>query len=152
LGTAQLAFTSPLICVGHRVFLVFQWEEGELLDRFSGLLGMEPYIVICAPMLTQNSISFFLKVWWQDVTFLFILIFYNIHTFIQSQYIHPSPFAEASLHFFIANVLSGENFPVVPSRESNSGLPYCKPNALTTEPRRTIKNSISTISRYASLL
>jgi hypothetical protein len=29
--------------------------------------------------------------------FLFILIVYNIHTFIQSQYIHPSPFAEASL-------------------------------------------------------
>jgi hypothetical protein len=53
--------------------------------------------------------------------------FYNIHTFIQSQYIHPSSFAEASLHFLIACVLSGENFPVVPSRESNSGLPYSKP-------------------------
>jgi hypothetical protein len=59
--------------------------------------------------------------------FLFILIFYNIHTFIQSQYIHPSPFAEASLHLLIACVLSGENFPVGPSRESNSGLPYSKP-------------------------
>jgi hypothetical protein len=35
--------------------------------------------------------------------FLFILhIFYNIHTFLQSQYIYPSPFAEASLHFPIA--------------------------------------------------
>jgi hypothetical protein len=59
--------------------------------------------------------------------FLFILIFYNIYTFIQSQYIHPSPFAEASLHILIACVLSGDNFPVVPSRESNSGLPYSKP-------------------------
>ena len=60
--------------------------------------------------------------------FLFILIiFNNIHTFIQSQYIHPSPFAEASLHILIACVLSGENFPVGPSRESNSGLPYSKP-------------------------
>jgi hypothetical protein len=103
-------------------------------------------------MLTQNSVSFFLRFGGRMSLFLIILIFYNIHTFIQSQNIHPSPFAEASLHFFIANVLSGENFPVVPSRESNSGLPYSKLNALTTEPRRTIKNSISTISRYASLL
>jgi hypothetical protein len=38
--------------------------------------------------------------------FLFIFdLFYNIHTFIQSQYIHPSPFAEASLHILIACVL-----------------------------------------------
>jgi hypothetical protein len=51
--------------------------------------------------------------------FLFIFIFYNIHTFIQSQYIYPSPFAIASLHFLIACTLSGENLPVVPSRESN---------------------------------
>ncbi len=35
--------------------------------------------------------------------FLFIFIFYNIHTFIQSQYIDPSPFAEASLHNNIDN-------------------------------------------------
>ncbi len=41
--------------------------------------------------------------------FLFILdFFYNIHKFIQPQYIHPSPFAEASLHILIACVLSGE--------------------------------------------
>jgi hypothetical protein len=39
----------------------------------------------------------------------------------------PSPFAEASLHFFIACLLSGDDLPVVPSRESNSGLPYSKP-------------------------
>ncbi len=55
---------------------------------------------------------------------LFWLFITYIHSFIQSQYIHPSPFAEASLHIFIACVLSGENFPVGPSRESNSGLPY----------------------------
>ncbi len=64
--------------------------------------------------------------------FLFFFInclfwFYNIHTFIQSQYIHPSPFAEAFLHILVACVLSGEIFPVVPRRESNSGLPYSKP-------------------------
>jgi hypothetical protein len=68
-----------------------------------------------------------LKVWWQDATLFIYFDFYNIHTFIQSQYIHPSPFAEASLHIFIAFVLSGENFPVGPSRESNSGLPFSKP-------------------------
>jgi hypothetical protein len=86
-----------------------------------------------------------LKVWWQDATLFVYFWFYNIHTFIQSQYIHPSSFAEASLHILIACVLSGENFPVVPSRESNSGLPYSKPTrcqlshaAPLTEPRRTI--------------
>jgi hypothetical protein len=61
------------------------------------------------------------KISYPNTFFLFIFDFYNIHTFIQSQYIHPSPFAEASLHILIACVLSGENFPVVPSRESNSG-------------------------------
>jgi hypothetical protein len=60
--------------------------------------------------------------------FLFIFIFfYYIQTFIQSQYIHPSAFAEASLHILIACLLSGEDLPVMPSRESNSGLPYSKP-------------------------
>ena len=49
----------------------------------------------------------------------------HIHTMIS--YIHPSPFAGASLHFLIALVLSGEKPPVVPSRESNSGLPSSKP-------------------------
>ncbi len=67
-----------------------------------------------------------LKVWWQDATLFVYFWFYNIHAFIQSQYIHPSPFAEASLHILIAGVLSGENFPVVPSRQSNSGLPNSK--------------------------
>ncbi len=60
--------------------------------------------------------------------FLFLIFYaYILHTFIQSQFIHPSPFAEASLHFFIACMLSGEDLPVVPSRESNLGLPYSKP-------------------------
>ncbi len=41
-------------------------------------------------------------------------------------------------------MLSGDNLPVVPSRESNSGLPYSKPtrcqlsHAAPYEPRRTI--------------
>jgi hypothetical protein len=58
--------------------------------------------------------------------FLFIFIFYDIHTFIQSQHIYLSPFAVAFLPFLVACMLSGENFPVVPSRELNSGLPYSK--------------------------
>jgi hypothetical protein len=45
-------------------------------------------------------------------SFCLFFIFYNIHTFIHSityiQYIYPSPFAEASLHFLIACLLSGE--------------------------------------------
>ncbi len=42
-------------------------------------------------------------------------------------YIYPSPFAGASLHLLIAWKLSGKTLPVVPSRESNTGLPYSKP-------------------------
>jgi hypothetical protein len=64
-------------------------------------------------------------------SFCLFFVFYNIHTFIHRitfiLYIYPSPFAGASLHFFIACELSGKNLPVVPSRESNSGLPYSKP-------------------------
>jgi hypothetical protein len=57
--------------------------------------------------------------------FLFIFhSFYNRHSYNHN---HPSPFAEASLHFLIACMLSGKDLPVVPSRESNSGLPYSKP-------------------------
>ncbi len=53
---------------------------------------------------------------------MYIHSFNHIH-----KYIYPSPFAEVSFHLFIALKLSGENLPVVPSRESNSGLPYSKP-------------------------
>ncbi len=49
--------------------------------------------------------------------FLFIFIFFITYIHLFNHNIHPSPFAEASLHFLIACVLSGENFPVVPSRE-----------------------------------
>jgi hypothetical protein len=59
-------------------------------------------------------------VWWQDASLFVYFHIYDIHTFIQSQYIYPSQFAEASLHFLIASKLSGENFPVVPSRKSNN--------------------------------
>jgi hypothetical protein len=64
---------------------------------------------------------------------LFLFYFFEILQNIQSihsitfiQYIHPSPFAEVPLHFLIASQLSGKNLPGVPSRESNSGLPYSK--------------------------
>ncbi len=62
--------------------------------------------------------------------FLFILKWYiNSITFMQ--YIHPSSFAEVSLHLHIACHLSGKKLPGVPSRESNSGLPYSKPKQFT---------------------
>jgi hypothetical protein len=59
---------------------------------------------------------------------LFFVYFSYFITYIHSitfiQYIYASPFAEASLHFLIAGMLSGKDLPVVPSRESNSNLPY----------------------------
>ncbi len=54
-----------------------------------------------------------------------IFFFYNIHTIIQSH--SYNSFAESSLHLLIACKLSGTELPVVPSRESNSGLPSSKP-------------------------
>jgi hypothetical protein len=67
--------------------------------------------------------------------FLFIFhIFYDIHTFIHSitfiQYIYPSPFAEVSLHFLIACLLSGQKRPCGAEQRLNSGLPYSKPTQI----------------------
>ncbi len=61
-------------------------------------------------------------------------IFYNIHSYNHINTIHPSPFAEASLHLLIACKLSGKNLPVVLSRESNLGLPYSKPTCYQLSP------------------
>ena len=74
--------------------------------------------------------------------FLFILFFFNtcipshIHTMIP--YIHPSPFAEASLHFLIALVLSGEKPPCGAEPRIELGPAFQQADALPTEPRRTI--------------
>jgi hypothetical protein len=62
-------------------------------------------------------------------SFCLYFILYNIHTYIHSNSYNTSPFAEASLHFLIACMLSGKHLPGVPSRESNSGLPYSKPTS-----------------------
>ncbi len=66
-----------------------------------------------------------IKVWWPYAT-LFVYFYYSvtIHTFIQS-FTHnirwgPSPYLHSCR-------LSGRNLPGVPSRDSNSGLPYSKP-------------------------
>jgi hypothetical protein len=70
--------------------------------------------------------------------FLFIFIFYHIHTFIQSQYIHPSPFAEASLHFFIALSAQWGKPPCGAEPRIELGPALQQADALPTEPRRTI--------------
>jgi hypothetical protein len=44
-------------------------------------------------------------------SFCLFFIFYNIHSITFIQYIYPSPFADASLHFLIACLLSGEKPP-----------------------------------------
>jgi hypothetical protein len=74
--------------------------------------------------------------------FLFIFhIFFNIHTFIHSitfiQYIYPSPFAEASLHFLIACLLSGETPPCGAEARIELGPALQQADALPTEPRRS---------------
>ncbi len=73
-------------------------------------------------------------------------IFHNIHTYIHSitfiQYIYPSPFAGASLHLLIAWKLSGKTLPVVPSRESNLGLPYSKSTLYQLSHAAPLKGSV----------
>jgi hypothetical protein len=70
-----------------------------------------------------------LKVCWQLSFFLFILS-HSDHTFIITfiQYIHPSSFAEAALHF-LQGVFAQWEKPAwgVPSRDLNSSLPYIRP-------------------------
>jgi hypothetical protein len=61
----------------------------------------------------------------------------RIHTMIP--YIHPFPFAEASLHFLIALVLSGDKPPFGAEPRIELGPALQQADALPIEPRRTIK-------------
>ncbi len=65
-----------------------------------------------------------------------------MHTFIHLitfiQYIYPSPFAEASLHFLIACLLSGETPPWAAEARIELGPALQQADALPTEPRRTL--------------
>jgi hypothetical protein len=86
--------------------------------------------------LSVNNYTFFLNIWWHDATlFVYFSYFYNIHLY---NHIHPSPFAEASLHFLIACMLSGKDLPE-PGIELGPALQQA--DALPTEPRRTIINN-----------
>ncbi len=55
-------------------------------------------------------------------------------------YIHPSPFAEASLQFLIALVLSGEKPPCGAEPRIELGPALQQADVLPTEPRRTTAN------------
>jgi hypothetical protein len=70
--------------------------------------------------------------------FLFILIiFNNIHTFIQSQYIHPSPFAEASPYPHRLCAQWGK-LPCGAEPRIELGHALQQADALPTEPRRPL--------------
>ena len=74
-------------------------------------------------------------------TFFYIFFLLQSHTFIITfvQYTHPSSFAEASLHFLIALVLSGEKPPCGAEPRIELGPAFQQADALPTEPRRTIQ-------------
>ncbi len=94
-------------------------EERNIKARSQALAAFKEQIlnfISCWKKSALNGIyvcTVFLKVWWQDATlFVYFSYFYNIHAFISITFIHyiyPSSFAEASLHFFIACVLSGKH-------------------------------------------
>ncbi len=94
----------------------------------------------------MNERYFMFKVYFKGlmaVATLFIsFVFFNtcmpnhIHTMIQ--YIHPSPVAEASLHFLIALVLSGEKPPWGAEPRFELGPAVQQASALPTELRCTL--------------
>jgi hypothetical protein len=63
-----------------------------------------------------------------------------MHTFIPSITFIQSPFAEASLHFLIASLLSGETPPCGAEPRIELGPALQQAGALPTVPRRTIKD------------
>jgi hypothetical protein len=69
-------------------------------------------------------------------SFCLFFIFYSKHTFIHPmtfiQYIYPSPFAEASLHFLIACLLSGETPPCGAESRIELGPALQQADALST--------------------
>jgi hypothetical protein len=76
--------------------------------------------------------------------FLFIFIFLRytyIHLITFIQYICPSPFAEVSLHLFIALKLSGKEPPCGAEPRIELGLALQQADALSTEQRRTIPSN-----------
>ncbi len=91
----------------------------------------------------SSVMAFNVKVWWWLPHFIFFFVFFNtclpnhIHTIIQ--YSHPSPFAEASLNFLIALVLSGEKPPWGAELRFDLGSALQQQaSALPTEPRCTL--------------
>jgi hypothetical protein len=89
---------------------------------------------------SNSSDFFFFKVWWQDAT-LFVYFSYFItylHSFIHSitfiKYIYPFSFSEASLHFLIACLLSGETPPCGAESRIELGPALQQADALPTEP------------------
>ncbi len=94
------------------VFLYKAYSISAMSIKMNVIFDNRQKVVKCS----VRCASPFSKVWWQDATlFVYFSYFYNIHTFIHSitfiQYIYPSPFAETSLHFLIACLLSGETPP-----------------------------------------
>jgi hypothetical protein len=72
------------------------------------------------------------KVWWHDATlFVYFSYFYDvpyIHSFYHIHTTHLSVAIRRGLSPFLHRFeAQWESLPVVPSRESNSGLPYSKP-------------------------
>ncbi len=101
------------IIIGPSMFHAHSWTIKYLYFLLFGKIYTKIYNAACR---MEDNYSFLLKnienVWWHDATlFVLFFIFYNIHTYIHTitfkQYFYPSPFAEASLHIFIACLLSG---------------------------------------------
>jgi hypothetical protein len=68
---------------------------------------------------------FFLKVWWPNATLFAFIFLYTVDTFIHHSFIHKHSLRPISISSQLS--LSGRNLHGVPSRDSNSGLPYSKP-------------------------
>jgi hypothetical protein len=97
-------------------FFLFTWGNAPIVYK---------KCTVKQSMNSEQNVQCFLKVWWPHAA-LFVYFYFSvtIRTCIQS-FSHnirwgPSPYLHSCR-------LSGRNLPGVPSRDSNSGLPYSKP-------------------------
>ncbi len=113
----------------------FVWNENNVwvTQNCKGWLPSFPLLTTELHLLHPFSINFFLKVWWHDATlFVYFSYFFitYIHSFSQSHsfntFIHRHSLRPLSISSSLVCSV-GKHLPVVPRRESTSGLPYSKP-------------------------
>jgi hypothetical protein len=123
LNTKSYLISALTVC--NRTFLLPVGWRIEFFCGFTSTLMLH-FVLYC--FYKKMKKKTFLRFWWQDATlFVYFHIFITyIHSFNHNTFIRRHSLKPLTISSSLCQ-LSGENLPVVPSRESNSGLPYSKP-------------------------